>query len=878
MMKFPRPSAILIAFLAAIFALQVDPVRAQSGRVAHRPLVIYDFSDGGGSTIHDRSANGDPLDLVIDNPNSVRWSKESLSIESSARIGSSKPVSTIVKAVKQSRELTIEVWIKPANLTQSGPARIVSLSQDTSQRNFTLGQDQDFYDVRLRTSKADRNGLPSTAAPKKSVRTKLTHVVMTRNVSGSTIIYVDGKQLVKEQAQGDFSSWDTGYPLNLGNEATGDRPWLGEFHLVALYDVAFSAREVKQNFDAGATSASIVSSPDSSAAAGSHVFSTQIAPLFARHCLECHDSAIKKGGLDLSRKVAALKGGESGVAITPGKSADSLLWDSITSGDMPKDRAPLSNEEKAALRQWIDDGAVWPVETIDPAIYVHGGHTGQVWVQRLTIPEYVETVRAAVGVDIAAEARDFLPRDLRADGFSNTAYNLNVDLKHVEAYSRLAEIIVGRMDVLKFAARFSKSRSLSTDDTMRDQVAAMGKWLFRGPLEDREVTGYSGIATTVSSAGGDFQQAMTYIIEAMLQSPRFVYRMEYQRGDGRSRNVGPYELASRLSYILWGAPPDEELMRAADADELADPAQFESQVQRMLKDQRTKARSSQFISEWLNLPRLSNLRPDPKRFPSWNDELASDMREETLAYFHEVVWVQNRPLADLLNTQVTFATPALARHYGIDPVGDELSKYDLSSTPGRGGLLTQGSVLTVGGDEASMVSRGLFMLHDLLRGTINAPPPCVNTTPPPTKAGLTQRGIAEGRIADVNCGVCHVRFEPLAFGLEKFDGVGAFHEVDQHGNALRDDGEILFPGEAMPLQYKSSAELMDLLAASPRVQASLTWKVTQFALGRPLNASDAPTVASIHQAAQQNGGTYPSLMTAIVTSDLVQKSRTEKSE
>jgi hypothetical protein len=154
----------------------------------------------------------------------------------------------------------------------------------------------------------------------------------------------------------------------------------------------------------------------------------------------------------------------------------------------------------------------------------------------------------------------------------------------------------------------------------------------------------------------------------------------------------------------------------------------------------------------------------------------------------------------------------------------------------------------------------------------------VNTNPPPTKAGLTQRGIAEARIANQQCGVCHARFEPLAFGLEKFDGLGSFHERDRHGNRLRNDGEILFPGEARPVKYKSCDELMDLLAASPRVRETLTWKVTQFALGRPLTAADAPEVRKIHEAAQQEDGTYSSLITAIVLSDLVRKTRTERNQ
>jgi hypothetical protein len=148
--------------------------------------------------------------------------------------------------------------------------------------------------------------------------------------------------------------------------------------------------------------------------------------------------------------------------------------------------------------------------------------------------------------------------------------------------------------------------------------------------------------------------------------------------------------------------------------------------------------------------------------------------------------------------------------------------------------------------------------------------------PPPTKEGLTQRLIAESRIADKNCGGCHARFEPLAFGLEKFDGIGVWRNKDEHGNTLRDDGEILFPGTAKPVRYQSTAELMNLLAGSDRVKESLTWKVTQFAVGRPLTALDVPALKQIHQTAEKNGGTYAAVITAVVTSDLVLKTRTEK--
>ncbi|MAD80091.1 MAG: hypothetical protein CMJ50_04500 [Planctomycetaceae bacterium] len=806
---------------------------------------------------------------------SVRRSKGSLEVRGQTLIRSERPAAKIIQSIRRSGEITIEAWVRPAKSNQTGPARIVTLSKNGSERNFTLGQDGDKFDVRFRTTETSKNGIPSLGSSNKSLTTKLMHVVYTRDRAGRTRIYLNGKQRAEGRISGGTSNWDGSFRLAIGNEHSRDRQWLGSYHLVAVYNRDLMPKEVEQNFKAGANAQTLLLTQNDSKA---RHFELQVAPVLAQHCLECHDSASKEGGLDLSKKTAALAGGESGKAVMPEKVAESLLWESVETDEMPKDRSPLSTQEKAVLRDWINSGATWSLDTIDPAVYAHDSRVAKNWVRRLTVNEYIETVRCAVGVNIDQLAREILPRDLRADGFRNTAYNLNVDLKHVEAYADLAEVVVSRMDVQTFARQFSKSKKL-TDDSMRGLIAKMGKWLLRGPLEESEVVVYRGISTTVASAGGDFKQAVGYIIEAMLQSPRFIYRMENQRGDGTAWPIGEYELASRLSYIIWGGPPDKELIRAADAGEL-DRSGTGRQVERMLEDPRAISRSKQFIFQWLNLGRLDNLRPDPDKFPNWDVKLAGDMREETLAFFQDVVWEQKRPLADLFNAQVTHVTPRLAKHYGLQlsssgPV-DKWKRHDLSAIPSRGGLLTQGSVLTIGGDEASMVTRGLFVLHDLLRGVVKDPPPGVDSTPTPSKPGLTQRGVAEGRIGNKACGGCHLKFEPLAFGLEKFDGSGAYHDVDKHGNRLREDGEILFPGTARPVSYASTAELMDLLARSGRVRQSITWKLTQFSLGRPLVAADVRIVNDIHKAAQKEGGTYASLITAIVMSDLVQMTRTEE--
>ena len=838
-------------------------------------VALYDFRLAKGSIVKDRSGVGKPLDLKIENPKNVRRTKGTLEVRGKTLIRSDKPAAKVFNAVRRSGEITIEAWVRPANAKQDGPARMVTLSGGSSERNFTLGQEGDKVDVRLRTTKTSGNGIPSLNSPGRSLAPRLTHIVYTRNRGGRARLFLNGKQQAEKRVPGAMANWNGKYRLALANEFSSERPWLGTFHLVAIYSRDLSVGEVAQHFKAGvnarSTGAQLATRKQSPK---EQFFDREIAPLLSRHCLECHDTVNHKGRLDLSKKSTAFATAKKETVIVPGKSAESLLWEVVEADDMPNERDSLSVDEKKLLRKWIDDGAVWAGEEIDPLAHTHDWRVNQNWVRRLTVPEYIETVRSLTGVDIAKEARETLPPDIRADGFSNTAYNLTVDLKHIEAYSRLAGIIVGKMNVGQFAKRFSRKRGF-TDDVMRDLVAKMGKWLLRAPLEEHEVAAFRGISTTVAAAGGTFEEALSLLVEAMLQSPRFLYRVENERGDGTAWPVSEYELASRMSYIIWGAPPDTQLLEAAENGQLFEDDSLEAQLKRMLDDPRAAKRSAEFVHEWLNLGRLANMKPNPEKFPQWNADLANDMRAETIAFFDDVVWKQNRPLADLLNAKLTYATPRLARHYGLPVQRGGLARYDLKSVPERGGLLTQGSVLTIGGDEASMVTRGLFVLRDLLRSGVKDPPPSVNTEPVPSKAGLSQRNIARKRIADKTCGGCHIKFEPLAFGLEKFDGIGAFHEKDEHGNTLRDDGEILFPGTAKTVPYDSSAELMNLLAGSDRVQQCLTWKVAQFALGRPLGPADSRTLDKVHQAAQKGGGTYASLMRAIIKSDLVQKTQTE---
>jgi len=344
---------LLTTFASAPFGhAQESPVR-----VGVRPICVYDFKEANGRIIHDRSGHDDAIDLQIESPDSVRWSNGTLRVVASASIVSLKSAKRLSEAVRKSNAISIEAWITPANTEQTGPARIVSLSSNPGSRNFTLGQNKDMFDVRFRTTNTDGNGNPSTAAPAKSLTTELSHVVFTRDKTGAAVLFVNGKQVVSQVVGGDLGNWEAGHRLSLSNEVSRDRPWLGEFHFVAIYDQALSPGEVQQNFAAG-------SSPVLKLAADNQYHET-IQPLFVAKCIKCHGAEKQKGGLRLDDETAACKGGDSGEpAIVAGNSGDSRLLKLITSKDenerMPPEGEPLTAAQIDLIKTWIDSGAEWP--------------------------------------------------------------------------------------------------------------------------------------------------------------------------------------------------------------------------------------------------------------------------------------------------------------------------------------------------------------------------------------------------------------------------------------------------------------------------------------------------------------------------------------
>ena len=487
-------------------------------------------------------------------------------------------------------------------------------------------------------------------------------------------------------------------------------------------------------------------------------------------------------------------------------------------------------------------------------------------VRRLTVREYGNTVDALLGVDIREQAELELPEELRADGFTNSASGLITTLDHVEGYDALAALAVDTIpNLATFAGQYTDCQEF-TDDCKRQFVENFGRRAFRRPLDVDEVDLLIFVFDIAQEEGEGFEVGAGLVVEAMMQSPPFLYRLEDETTGTESRPLSGYEMASRLSYLLWAGPPDDELLDAADAEALTDDEEIVAQVDRMLADPRAQEASLGFIRDWLHLARLDNLPRDPERFPDWSSEIAADMQVETEQFFSSVAWDQQRALPELFTAQEAWLSPELASYYGLAGGEPGVAEYDVSDVPERGGLLTQGSMLTIGGDDASMVARGLFVFENILCTLPASPPEGIDTTPPDLEPGKSQRFYSEERTTNESCMGCHLQFEPLAWGLERYLADGTYAMQDSFGNDLREDGELRLPGVEDPAPYETAAEMMSLLESSDAVRECMAKKGTQFAIARPLLPNDACSVGKIFDSLEESDGTWRDLMIAIATS------------
>lgn len=398
---------------------------------------------------------------------------------------------------------------------------------------------------------------------------------------------------------------------------------------------------------------------------------------------------------------------------------------------------------------------------------------------------------------------------------------------------------------------------------------------YRRPVKPDEVVRLLKLFDIATKQGEPFEKAIRLPMKAVLVSPHFLYRIEDDpKNPNDIRTLNDFEFATRLSYFLWSSMPDEELFALAEKGELRKPGVLEAQLKRMLKDPKSKALAENFAGQWLQLRSLATIAPDKGYFPNWDDDLKKAMAGEAEAYFEYVV-KNDRSILEFLDSDYTFVNNRLARHYDIKSIyGPTFQKVQLTDGR-RGGVITMASTLTVTSNptRTSPVKRGKWILENIL-GTPPPPPaPDVPELPPTGQLKGTLRQQMEQHRADPACAVCHAKLDPLGFGLENFDAIGAWRTQD---NKQPIDPSGVLPGGE---KFAGPAELRKvLLGKADQFRRCFAEKLLTFALGRGLEYYDKCALDEIVAHAKANGDTFSSLVLAIVKSDPFQKRKGKRSE
>jgi mono/diheme cytochrome c family protein len=398
-------------------------------------------------------------------------------------------------------------------------------------------------------------------------------------------------------------------------------------------------------------------------------------------------------------------------------------------------------------------------------------------------------------------------------------------------------------------------------------LSALARRAYRRPVTVSELQTLVSFYKSGRSEDGDFDAGIQYAIERLLVSPNFLLRVERDPANiaaGTPYRISNLELASRLSFFLWSSIPDDELLNVAAAGRLSDPRVLETQVKRMLADDKANELITNFAAQWLYLRDLKKLVPDPAMFSVFNDNLRQAFVTETQMFLANEMR-EDRPVPDLLTAKYTFANEQLARFYGYPNIyGSHFRRVEIDD-PNRAGLLGHGSLLTVTSyaTRTSVVQRGKYIMTNIL-GTPPPPPP--PNVPPLAEKGehgapASLRARMELHRGNPVCASCHSRMDPLGFALENFNAIGQWREMDA---GSRIDPSGTFPDGT---QFNGPAEFRQVLL-SHRDQFVRTFaeKLTTYALGRGLEYYDQPAVRKILRNAGASDFKWSAIILGIVNS------------
>ena len=399
-------------------------------------------------------------------------------------------------------------------------------------------------------------------------------------------------------------------------------------------------------------------------------------------------------------------------------------------------------------------------------------------------------------------------------------------------------------------------------------VSTLERRAYRRPVTASDVETLMPFYTAGKTEGG-FDLGIQRAIQRLLVSPQFLFRIERDPATaalGAAHPVSDLELASRLSFFLWSSIPDDELLDLASQGKLRQPGILEQQVSRMLADSRSTSLVSNFAEQWLYLRDIENKRPNEALFADFDESLRDAFRRETDLFLDSVLR-GNHSVLDLLSANYTFVNERLAKHYGIPNVhGSDFRRVTFPADSPRGGLLGQGSILTITSyaNRTSPVSRGKWVLENLLSAAPPPPPPDVpalKTEGKDTGKTLTMRDAMIQHRANPACAGCHSRMDPIGFAMENFDAIGRWRDRDA-GNPI--DASGVFPGGE---KFDGMAGLKASLLSHPEEFVStITEKLMMYGIGRNVQYYDRPAIRAIIRQSARNNYTFASLVLGVVES------------
>jgi hypothetical protein len=488
--------------------------------------------------------------------------------------------------------------------------------------------------------------------------------------------------------------------------------------------------------------------------------------------------------------------------------------------------------------------------------------------RRLTHLEYNNAVHELLG-DTTAPATTFAHDNL-IGLFDNSAEAQTVPSLLGDQYMNTAvELAENVKDFRALMGCDPQATGSTGENCVQNFITSFGRRAYRRPLTTQEHGRLFELYSTTRTAS-DVATGVRSMLVAVLVSPNFLFKPEFGAAPSTyvsAKKVTQYEQATRLASLMWASVPDETLLQAAESDQLATPAQIESQARRMLADPKAQPAIAAFFEQWLGLSLLEAATKDPAFFPDWSDELRAAMFEERRTFVSHVLWEDDGRLETLLTANYSFLNGPLAKLYGTTAAASGSDFAQTQLDPGqRAGVMTQAAMLATFArpDESSPVKRGKWVRERMLCQDLPPPPALVPQLPAPVE-GISNRERFALHTADPACAGCHRLIDGLGFGLEHYDSVGAFRTMGQ-GVPIDASGTI---NDTVDIDgaYSGGPELANTLATSEQVRNCVPTQAVRYAWGRRETGDDTCAVSAVQDAFAKSDGNLRELMIALTQND-----------